>query len=314
MYSPDTAPLPDPRVHAFDEQRRVAEDALRGELPGEWTWLTPQKAVAARGRVSLRERPTTGSAQVTEALHGEAMQILEVRDDGWAWVRTLHDDYLGFACQRALGRELPASATVRVSALRGHLFAAPRVSATLLDEVSHGALFELLDREAHHIDGRRWWRVRYAEGEAFLQAALTAPDASQGQRSLHFARRFLDTPYVWGGRSAWGIDCSGLTQLFYPAGVLPRDADQQQAFLTPTDTPRAGDLAFFPGHVGIMLNEREMLHANATHMRVTIETLGEGEYGARLARELRGFGQWVNPGRDTADSAAVSAASADLHS
>ena len=104
----------------------------------------------------------------------------------------------------------------------------------------------------------------------------------------------LGAPYVWGGRSAWGLDCSGLTQLAYAAEgrPLPRDADLQEAALTPVTQPRRGDLAFFPGHVGLMLDGRRMVHANATHMCVSVDTLGEGEYGARLAGALSGFGRW----------------------
>ncbi|MFC6800629.1 C40 family peptidase [Deinococcus caeni] len=75
--------------------------------------------------------------------------------------------------------------------------------------------------------------------------------------------------------------------------ALPRDADQQQAALTPVQTARRGDLVFFPGHVGVMLDGRTLVHANATHMRVSVETLGEGEYGARLQADLSGFGRWT---------------------
>lgn len=130
-------------------------------------------------------------------------------------------------------------------------------------------------------------------GEAWVGEAVLSPVPAGD--AADFALRFLETPYVWGGRSAWGLDCSGLTQVCFAAlgRALPRDADQQRAALGEVAAPRRGDLAFFPGHVGVMLDERSVVHANATRMRVSVETLGEGEYGERLARELTGFGRWV---------------------
>lgn len=127
--------------------------------------------------------------------------------------------------------------------------------------------------------------------DAWVQEVTLAP--LEGDL-LTFALGFLDTPYVWGGRSAWGLDCSGLTQLVYGAFGRPCPATRTSSRrLAPVTDAQPGDLAFFPGHVGLMLGDRRMLHANATHMRVTVETLGEGEYGTRLQSELSGFGRWT---------------------
>lgn len=279
----------DRRVYAVDEARRVAEGGLQGQLAGSWTWVTPQSRVASSGRVSIRARPEEGSVQVTEVLFGEAVEVLEERDHGWGWVRTVHDRYLGFAPLNALSQPTPGR-TLQVSALRGHLFAAPQITASILDQLSHGASLTPLDPHPVEEKGRSWWRISYQGKEAYVQTALVDPVEGGTFKNLTFIQRFLDTPYVWGGRSAWGIDCSGLAQLFH-AGQVPRDADQQEASLARVESPQPGDLAFFPGHVGIMLNDRDLLHANATYMRVTVETLGQGEYGQRLAEELRGYGR-----------------------
>jgi cell wall-associated NlpC family hydrolase len=130
---------------------------------------------------------------------------------------------------------------------------------------------------------------------AWVQAVCFGPVPVPEGDVADFALRLLETPYVWGGRSAWGLDCSGLSQLAYAAfgRPLPRDADLQQEVLTGVKEPVRGDLAFFPGHVGIMLDERWMVHANATHMRVTVETFGEGDYGKRLQDTCTGFGRWT---------------------
>ena len=277
----------DERSQAFDSERRVAEVALQGQLGAGWSYLTPTPAWAAVGRLSLRAAPQEGAGQVSEALLGEALEVIEPLE-GWAWVRTLHDGYLGYVRADGLTEREP-QATMPVTALRAHLYDAPAVSARVLDELACGARLAILG--VQEVRGRDWYEVAYGEGRAFVgKGCFEAPVSDV----LGFALRFLDTPYLWGGRSAWGLDCSGLAQLVYArAGrALPRDADQQQAFLTQVDAPEPGDLAFFPGHVGIMLDERRMLHANATHMRATVEVLGEGRYGERLAAELEGFGRW----------------------
>lgn len=290
-----TAPPLDPRTHAFDPATRLAAAELRGLLPDEgWQFVTPRPARAGNARVSLRARPDFAASQVTEALPGEALEVLAEREDGWAWVRTGHDRYPGWA----RGDELltgpgPRGEELRVTALRAHAFAGPRVSRPIVAELCAGARLTRAPGEVETEDGRRWVPVLLPDGTgAWVQEVVLSP--APRADAAEFALRFLETPYVWGGRSAWGVDCSGLAQLAYAAlGLaLPRDADQQQEALRAVETPGRGDLVFFPGHVGIMLDGRRLVHANATHMRVTVETLGEGEYGTRLAGALTGFGRW----------------------
>lgn len=282
----------DPRLHAFDPLSQVAEEALRGQVGSEgWRYVTPRPVWAGNARVSLRAAPDPQAAQVTEALPGEALDLLWEQDD-WARVRTRQDGYLGWArLADLIGQEWAGPLTV--TALRAHAFAAPKVSAPILAELCFGAQLGQGDGERFTEEGRHWQPVVLPGGQAAWVQAVTlgAPEETD---PAAFAMRFLDTPYVWGGRSAWGLDCSGLTQLSFAAvsRSLPRDADQQQAALTPVTEPQRGDLAFFPGHVGLMLDGRRMIHANATHMRVTIETLGEGEYGTRLRESCTGFGRW----------------------
>lgn len=283
----------DRRNHAFDPDVRVAEEALRGQLPdGDWRYVAPRPMWAAR-RVSLRAGPDAQRSQVTEALPGEPLELLWENAGGWAHVRTLHDRYLGWARMDELVHQPPQGEGLRVTALRAHAFAGPRVSQPLLTELAYGSQVFRAAGEVVEEGRRRWRPVTLPDGrEAWVQEVAVAPLRTVDP--VTFALRFLEAPYVWGGRSAWGLDCSGLTQTVYAAcgRAVPRDADQQQEVLIPVGTPSPGDLAFFPGHVGLMVDTQRMVHANATHMSVTVETLGEGDYGSRLQAGCTGYGRW----------------------
>jgi len=276
----------DPRIHAYDDTGRLAETALLERLDTSFTFIEPAAAWTGPARLGLHARPEMSSPQVTEALPGEALEVVVRRADGWAWLRTAHDSYLGFARTGGLVAQAPTTAQT-VTALRGHVYAQPSIKSTRGSELCLGARVALTGEDVTE-HGRRWQAV---EG-GWVQAVCFAPLPDADPAAL--AQRFVGTPYVWGGRSAWGLDCSGLAQLVFGAfgQPLPRDADQQQAALEAVDVARRGDLAFFPGHVGIMLGERQMVHANATWMGVSVETLGEGGYGQKLQAELLGFGRW----------------------
>lgn len=157
----------DLRVHAIDETRKVAERALQSQLPGNWTWLTPQARVAATDRVSILAKPQVSATQVTEALLGEEVDLLEERENGWAWVRTRHDGYLGFTRLDQLS-ENPTGPTLQVTALRGHLFRAPNITSPILGVLSCGARVALLDETPIQDRERMWWRTRYCGEDAYV--------------------------------------------------------------------------------------------------------------------------------------------------
>lgn len=283
----------DPRVHAFDPLAHIAELALQGRLDGDgWRYVTPQSVQVGNARISLRKKPDWEAPQVTEALPGEALELLWENAEGWALVRTLPDRYLGWTPAPGFMHAVTRDALM-ITALRAHAYAGPKVSQPVVAQLCLGA--RLLRREGEVVadERRRWVPVHLPDWTAAWVPEVTLCPIQEGDEAA-LALRFLEVPYVWGGRSAWGLDCSGLTQTVFAAfgRCLPRDADQQQTALPRVDSPQRGDLAFFPGHVGLMLDERRMIHANATHMRVTIETLGEGEYGQRLQSSLTGFGRW----------------------
>ena len=240
------------------------------------------------GRTPLFRGPSSGTETVSEVGFGEPVSVYDAHG-GFVRVAAERDGYLGWVPEAALGA-LPEPSH-RFTALRGHVYARPEVEALRLLELFYGAPLCVLTEK------NGWSRVALAEGEGYVRtlqlglgvgigAPLPAPDPEAITR---LALRFLDTPYVWGGVSAWGLDCSGLVQSVYRAFglTLPRDADQQaecgQEILP--DEVRAADLLFFPGHVAIALDKDRFVHANAQHMAVSVDSFTADAYGKRL-REL----------------------------
>lgn len=291
---PDDVPVPartfDARAFlpSFDDRHhhvdlRVAAGSLVGTIDAallprllEWAeeegldavvdGVVPAPAVVARG-VRLRAAPGAHAAAVTEVRLGAEVEIV-AREGRWRRVRSGSDRYLGWMHVRDVANG-SYGATHRVSALRGHLYAAPRVQGDVLGRVAWGDRLQVRD------EVRDWSEVRLPDGRtAFLLSDLLTPaDALVRVAPTESWRSFLGTPYLWGGGSAWGIDCSGFVQLLHRmAGTeIPRDADEQFAFGTRVDAPEPGDLACFRGHIGLYLGEDRMAHASGRAMRV-VET------------------------------------------
>lgn len=279
---------PRPFLPTFDHRHhhvdlRVAGDEVVGTLdacllPPFLAWAeaeglgsvvegtVPAPAVAVRG-VRLRGAPTARAERVTELRVGEPVEVV-VREGRWLRVRTAADRYLGWARATAVapGRY---EATHRVAALRGHLYTGPRVQCEVVGRVAWGDRLQVRD------EMRGWSEVRLPDARtAFLLSELLAPvDEVPNAAPLDTWESLLGTPYLWGGGTAWGIDCSGFVQLLtrMAGGDLPRDADEQFAAGTRVEAPRPGDLVCFRGHVGLYLGDDRMAHASGRAMRV-VET------------------------------------------
>ena len=221
----------------------------------------------------LRRRPASDAPLETEALFGERVRLFEEDTEGWAWVQLEADHYVGYMPAEALAPEAlapegPAPAH-KVTALRTFLFPGPDI--------------KLPPREALVFGSRVV--VRAISGgfalttEGCLPAVHVGPADDREGDFVTVAARFLGVPYLWGGRSSLGIDCSGLVQTALAAtGVrAPRDSDMQEKAIGTAialDAPlRRGDLLFWPGHVGIAEDAHTLLHANAFHMAVAREPL-----------------------------------------
>ena len=214
---------------------------------------------------ALRRAPSPAAEQLDQLLFGEQFEVLD-EAGGWAFGRATRDGYVGYVEIGALG--VPSAApTHSVRALRTYAFSAPSIKAPPVGLYSMNALIAAGEREGRFVKTAGGWFVQ----EHLAPIEQTEPDY------VAVAERFVGTPYQWGGRESLGLDCSGLVQqaLYASGRACPRDSDQQAAMGEPVEALRRGDLVFWRGHVAMMINETDIVHANSWHMAVAIEPLAE---------------------------------------
>ncbi len=237
---------------------------------------TPGRVI--EGLVPLRRAPRPDVGLETEALMGETLVIYEEDSEGWSWVQLDRDGYVGWMPSYSILKGPAPTPTHRVSALRTFVYPAPSIKEPPLHWLSLGTRLSVL-REID-VAGRRF--AVTAEGGAVVANHLVPVEVHESD-PVALAERFLGTPYLWGGRSSLGLDCSGLVQTVLDAcGVAaPRDADMQERALgepiglDPAEW-RRGDLLFWPGHVALVRDGSSFIHANAWMMAVGIEETASG--------------------------------------
>ena len=219
----------------------------------------------------VRKVPSPDAALETEALKGEPVTIYERGEGGWAWGQLMGDGYVGFLPASALGPAGPAP-THKVSALRTFVYPGPSIKLPPLEALSFGCRLVVARLEEP---------FAVTAAGAFIPLLHLAPVAATENDFVAVAERFLGTPYLWGGKTSLGLDCSGLVQLALGAcGVTcPRDTDMQERALGRVSASepgqwRRGDLVFWKGHVAIVRDAATVIDANASrHMAVAIEPI-----------------------------------------
>jgi len=219
--------------------------------------------------VPVRREPSHDAALDTEALKGERVMIYDRDAEGWAWGQLKADGYVGWLPDIALvqPRSRP---THKVTALRTFAFPGPSIKLPPAEVLPLSAQIEIVkfDGTFAITSQRHYLPVQHV-------AALNATEAD----FVAVAERFTGTPYLWGGRTSLGIDCSGLVQTSLAAAGItaPRDSDMQEAALGTALPPsrwhdlKRSDLIFWKGHVAIVRDGTTIVHANAHHMATAIE-------------------------------------------
>jgi len=259
----------DRRLNAY--RHDLADTRLAGQVEAE-RFVEGEAGTVAVPVADLRPRPDLGNGIDTQLLMGETLRIFE-RRDGWAWVQAETDGYVGYMAEADLVS--PARvANFWISQPRTFIYPEPDMKRPRGPALSLGCRITV----AGEAEARGTRYLLLADGGAVI-AAHCAPVGKTGSEDcVSIAARLLETPYLWGGKSAFGIDCSGLVQLsMIMAGrSAPRDSDMQAAGLGQEigfDELRRGDLVFWKGHVAIMEDAETIIHANGHTMSVAREGL-----------------------------------------
>ena len=217
----------------------------------------------------LRSKPSSDATLSTQALKGERVTIYDRDGEGWAWGQLNSDGYVGWLPDRALAR--PASEpTHKITALRTFAFPGPSIKLPPVDTLMMGTTVTVLREDGAFAVSREGWYLPLPHVGGLDRFERDFVDV---------AERFAGTPYLWGGKSSLGIDCSGLVQIALDAAGTgcPRDSDMQQdglgRALDPVESMKLqrGDLIFWKGHVAIVRDANSIVHANAHHMATATE-------------------------------------------
>jgi hypothetical protein len=220
----------------------------------------------------MRHEPRPDAPLDTEALKGERVMIYDSNEEGWSWGQLLADGYVGWMPGEAL-REPGLAPTHRVVAIRTLVFPGPSIKIPPIDALSFGCRLAIARKDGP-------FAVTAAGG--FVPLIHLASLDSAERDFVSVAERFVGVPYLWGGKTSLGLDCSALVQLSLTAcgHGCPRDSDmQEQGLGGPIEAKpdlanvRRGDLLFWKGHVAIARDTETLIHANAHHMAVAIEPI-----------------------------------------
>ncbi|MGD1935101.1 MAG: C40 family peptidase [Candidatus Phaeomarinobacter sp.] len=256
-------PALDPRLHAFRDD--LADVRLKDRVDAD-RFVDGSDAHVRVPVTALRGRPEPDGPRDTELLFGETVRVFDTAN-GFAWVQAVRDDYVGYAALDDIAESVRAP-THQVAAVRTFVYRDADLKSPMQSWLSLNAPVVVT-----RLDGR----FGALDGAGFVFTDHLRATGSFVRDYVAVAEQFLETPYLWGGRSSLGLDCSGLVQCaLEAAGVpCPRDTDMQEAALgtpVPEHEPlQRGDLVFWKGHVGIMVDGATLLHANATHMKTVEE-------------------------------------------
>jgi cell wall-associated NlpC family hydrolase len=230
----------------------------------------------------LRRAPSPDAPLDTEALMGERVMVYETTEEGWAWGQLEADSYVGFLPTGAL-RDPGSRPTHKVAALRTLVFPGPNIKLPPVASLALGCRLAVARSEPP---------FAVAAFGGYVPAGHLVPLDCDETDFVAVAELFLGAPYLWGGKTNLGLDCSGLVQVALTAcgAPCPRDSDMQEHALGTLIAPspdmsmlRRGDLLFWKGHVAIVRDPATLVHANAHHMAVVSEPIAEAIARIRAA-------------------------------
>jgi cell wall-associated NlpC family hydrolase len=242
---------------------RIALSSLRGQVAARFT--EGEAALVTQALADLLDKP--GGTRQRQLLMGTAVTLID-RDQGHIFLQSQRDGYCGWVREGSVG---PGPAPTHwVVAPGTHLYSEPVVQAPETQSISLGARVAITGS----------WGAWASTPQGYLPLCHLRPIGQWAPDPVLVAESLLGTPYLWGGNSRYGIDCSGLVQVALHATGhdCPGDSDLQMQIgrgLAPNETLKRGDLVFWKGHVALVVNTDVLIHANGSTMSVAYEGIRE---------------------------------------
>ncbi len=265
----------DNRLNAYRPD--LADVSLRGRINAK-SFVEGTRMEVVVPVTSMHREGSSTAMQSTQALFGERLMAFEIRN-GWVWCQLEHDGYVGYIAKAAVANDL-TKPTHRVSVPSTFLYPLPDIKSQAAVNLPMNAKLQIVasDEKFSKLSNGNYVFTKHVKPSNEFESDFVS-----------VAEKFLDVPYYWGGKTAQGLDCSGLVQTSLEVcGISsPRDTDMQETQLgkklmvNDLDGLRRGDLVFWKGHVGIMADQKTLIHANGHHMMTVKEPLADAV--ARIA-------------------------------
>lgn len=244
----------------------LADERFKGQVQAD-RFVVPYPCAVQAASTFLRGHPRFDASFESEALKGEHVHVFD-EQEGWAWIQLMRDGYVGYVPSEDLVKGWLAP-THQICVPRSFVYLVPDIKTPLLMALSLNAQVTVIG-EHHNF-------FKTSENGFIYAPHLSHLEANQNDVAT-VAEQMMNIPYLWGGKTSLGLDCSALVQLSLQAcgHEAPRDSDMQEKVLgepVAHDVLQRGDLVFWKGHVGMMQNATHMIHANAHHMMVSSEPL-----------------------------------------
>ncbi len=271
MPLPNETPL-DIRLHAY--RADLADIALKDRVEA-MHYVEPTHRRVTVPAADLKSAPNAASETASQLLLGEEVALFETRKDGWSWVQSHHDGYVGYVRSQDLTRRQGPAVSHRVVVPRTFVYPTADMKTPPVMTVSAGSLLAIVGEETRRA-------TRYGlltDGKALIFDHLLEVGTPAHSDPVVIASRFVESPYLWGGRSGFGLDCSGLVQLSFSltGRQVLRDTDMQAGSIgrsvSDTGHYRRGDLIFWKGHVALVEDGDTLIHANGRTMSVAREPI-----------------------------------------